>query len=119
MRPVRFSLFSCYLRYAPGLDRYHLYVCYGCPWAHRTLITRKLKGREDVVSVTVVSPRMGSEGWAFASADPFPGAEDDPVMGAKYLKEVYFSVEPEYAGRYVAMVNAFGFGFRFPPQAQN
>jgi putative glutathione S-transferase len=81
------------------LGRYHLYVSYGCPWASRTLIVRKLKGLEDTISMSAVSPRMDSNGWPFASVDPFPGAEDDPVYNARYLKDIYLSVEPHYQGR--------------------
>jgi len=84
----------------PEKDRYHLYVSYGCPWAHRTLITRKLKGLEDFVSLTVVSPRMDEDGWAFANVDPFPGAEDDPFHDSKHLKDVYLRVQPDYEGRF-------------------
>ena len=83
------------------LGRYHLYVSYGCPWASRTLIVRKLKGLEDIITVSIVSPRMDSNGWPFARVDPFPGAEDDPIYNARYLKDVYLSVEPHYQGRWV------------------
>lgn len=86
--------------YGP-IGRYHLYVSYGCPWASRTLIARKLKGLEDIVTVSIVSPRMDSNGWPFARVDPFPGAEDDPIYNARYLKDIYLSVEPQYQGRWV------------------
>ena len=86
--------------YSP-VGRYHLYVSYGCPWASRTLIARKLKGLEDIISVSIVSPRMDSNGWPFARVDPFPGAEDDPIYNARYLKDIYLSVEPQYQGRWV------------------
>ncbi len=72
--------------------RYHLYVSLACPWAHRTLIYRRLKGLEDLISVTVVEPLMGAEGWTIA-----PGA--DPVNGARRLHEVYTKAEPRYTGR--------------------
>ena len=55
----------------PG--RYHLYVSLACPWAHRTLIFRKLKGLEDLVSVSVVHPHMGEDGWSFENPDATPG----------------------------------------------
>ena len=87
--------------YCARLGRYHLYVSYGCPWASRTLIVRKLKGLEDVITVSIVSPRMDSNGWPFARVDPFPGAEDDPIYNARYLKDIYLSVEPHYQGRWV------------------
>ncbi|MCP4230411.1 MAG: glutathione S-transferase family protein, partial [bacterium] len=62
--------------------RYHLYVSLACPWAHRTLIFRKLKKLEDVISISVVDPRMGPMGWAFSSN---PGCVPDTVNNAKYL----------------------------------
>ena len=74
----------------PG--RYHLYVSYACPWAHRTLITRALRGLEAAVSVTVVEPKMPDEGWVF-------GADPDPIGGAKRLQDVYLRAEPKYTGR--------------------
>lgn len=78
----------------PG--RYHLYVCYACPWAHRTLIFRKLKKLEDVISISAVDPIMGSQGWEFSD---YPGSVPDSVNGARYLHEIYTAVEPEYTGR--------------------
>ncbi len=72
--------------------RYHLYVSLACPWAHRTLIFRKLKRLEDLVSVSVVDPHMGSEGWVLSE-----GA--DPVNGARRLYEVYLKADPGYSGR--------------------
>jgi putative glutathione S-transferase len=78
----------------PG--RYHLYVSYACPWAHRTLIFRKLKRLDDIVSVSVVDPRMGKNGWEFGD---FPGATDDDVNGATYLHEVYAKAKPGMTGR--------------------
>ncbi|HEX7451054.1 MAG TPA: hypothetical protein VF294_02145, partial [Polyangiaceae bacterium] len=62
--------------------RYHLYVSLACPWAHRTLIARQLKGLEAVVSVSVVHPHMGDFGWEFRE---FPGASPDPIFGAHFL----------------------------------
>ncbi len=78
----------------PG--RYHLYVSYACPWAHRTLIFRALKGLEDMVSVSVVNPFMGADGWTF---DPGPKVTGDTVNGAKRLYEVYLEADPHYTGR--------------------
>ena len=77
----------------PEKGRYHLYVSYACPWAHRTLIYRKLKVLEDIISVSVVAPDMLDDGWVF---DPgYPGATNDHVLGKSYLREVYQSVDPE------------------------
>jgi putative glutathione S-transferase len=75
----------------PG--RYHLYVSLACPWAHRTLIFRKLKGLENALSVSVVEPVMGAEGWAFSAALP------DHLNGAEYLHHVYTRARPDYSGR--------------------
>lgn len=76
--------------------RYHLYVSLACPWAHRTLVTRALKGLEDVVSVSVVHPHMGDDGWEFGE---YPGAIADPIHGARYLHEVYTHAKSDYTGR--------------------
>lgn len=76
---------------APG--RYHLYVSLACPWAHRVLIMRTLKGLERVVSVSVVEPVMGDEGWAFSSALP------DAVNGFAHLRRAYSATRPDYCGR--------------------
>jgi len=87
-------------RFAPEKGRYHLYVSYACPWAHRTLIVRKLKGLEDHIAVTVVSPRMGLNGWPFASADSFPGAEKDPHNNAQHIKDIYLKIDPDMTARF-------------------
>ncbi|KAJ6584347.1 glutathione S-transferase [Mycena capillaripes] len=91
-------------QFAPEKDRYHLYVSYGCPWATRTLIVRKLKGLEEIIPITVVSPRIGSNGWPFGNIDEFPGAEPDPLFKSSYIKELYFRAEPEYASRFTVPV---------------
>ncbi|KAI9508528.1 glutathione S-transferase [Russula earlei] len=85
-------------------DRYHLYVSYACPWASRTLIVRKLKALEDIIPVTVVSPRMGTDGWPFASADPFPGADADPLYQSRHVKDLYLRADPDYPGRFTVPV---------------
>lgn len=81
-------------RAEPG--RYHLYVSYACPWAHRTLIFRALKKLEDVISVSVVDHYMGAEGWTFNAID---GATPDHLFGAKRLYEIYTRADPAYSGR--------------------
>jgi glutathionyl-hydroquinone reductase len=78
----------------PG--RYHLYVSLGCPWAHRTVIMRKLKGLEDVISLSVVDPVISEEGWAFSDA---PGCIPDTVNGTHYLREIYTLADSHYSGR--------------------
>ena len=78
----------------PG--RYHLYICYACPWAHRTVIFRKLKKLEEAISISVVDPFMGSQGWEFSE---YPGSTLDTVNGAKYLHQIYTAAMPEYTGR--------------------
>ena len=76
--------------------RYRLYVAFICPWASRTLMARKLKGLEDVISVTVVNPSLSDEGWAFGE---YPGADTDPIFGASYMHEIYIRADPHFTGR--------------------
>jgi putative glutathione S-transferase len=76
----------------PG--RYHLYVSAACPWAHRTIIYRKLKRLEDVISLSVVDPVMSDQGWAFTD-----GGKPDTVNGFKYLHQAYTRTNPDYSGR--------------------
>ncbi|MCX2199236.1 glutathione S-transferase family protein [Pantoea agglomerans] len=82
--------------FAAEADRYHLYVALICPWASRALIARKLKGLESLISVTVVEPQLGAQGWCFGN---FPGAQQDPLNNAQYLHEIYTRVAPDYTGR--------------------
>ncbi|MFC5354927.1 glutathione S-transferase family protein [Azospirillum himalayense] len=77
--------------FQPEAGRYHLFVSLACPWAHRTLILRKLKGLEDAIGVTVVDPLMREEGWTFP--------EPDPITGSTRLHEVYTKADPTYSGR--------------------
>ena len=75
----------------PG--RYHLYVSHACPWAHRTMIVRALKGLEPHIDVSVVSPDMLEDGWTFAT--DFPGATGDTLMGLPFLRDVYLRSNPQ------------------------
>ena len=77
-------------------NRYHLYISYACPWASRTLIMRKLKGLEEMISISVVHPYMGENGWTFA---PGPDVIGDPLFQADYLYQIYTQAEPHYTGR--------------------
>ncbi|RVU34998.1 glutathione S-transferase family protein [Hwanghaeella grinnelliae] len=79
----------------PG--RYHLYVSLACPWAHRTLIFRTLKGLEEMIDVSIVSPLMLENGWTFR--DEFPGVVADPINGAEFAHQIYTAADPEYTGR--------------------
>ena len=81
-------------------DRYHLYVSLACPWAHRTLIFRKLKKLEDFLSVSVVDPLMLANGWEFKAEDErTPGATEDHIFGSSALWQVYTNADPKYSGR--------------------
>jgi len=76
--------------------RYHLYVSYACPWAHRTLIVRALKGLEDMISVSVVGMTMLENGWTFNEAD---GSTGDALHGAEFLHQIYTRADADYSGR--------------------
>ncbi|MEM7526324.1 MAG: glutathione S-transferase family protein [Pseudomonadota bacterium] len=77
--------------------RYHLYVSHACPWAHRTLIFRHLKGLEDHISHSVVHPFMGSDGWHFGA--DWDGATGDTLMGKPFMRDVYLEAKPDMTGR--------------------
>lgn len=77
-------------------DRYHLYVSYACPWAHRTLIMRSLKGLSEAISISAVDPYMGEDGWQFSD---FRGTIPDTVNNTQYLREVYAIADSNYTGR--------------------
>ena len=81
-------------RAEPG--RYHLYVSHACPWAHRVMIFRALKGLETMISVSVVHWHMAEHGWTFA---PGPGVVPDTLHGSTYLHQVYTRADPRYSGR--------------------
>ncbi|KOP26356.1 glutathionyl-hydroquinone reductase YqjG [Hapalosiphon sp. MRB220] len=76
--------------------RYHLYVSLACPWAHRTLIMREIKGLNDVISVSIVDPIMSDKGWKFSQA---PGAIPDFINHTQYLQDIYLKADPKYTGR--------------------
>ena len=76
--------------------RYHLYIALICPWASRTLMARKLKGLEDVISLSIVEPKMTDEGWRFGD---YPGAIPDNVNGATYMHQIYTKADPAFTGR--------------------
>ncbi len=76
--------------------RYHLYVSLACPWAHRTLIFRRLKGLESMISLSVVHWHMAEQGWQFSSG---PGVIGDPLFDADYLHQLYTQADTHYSGR--------------------
>lgn len=78
----------------PG--RYHLYVSLACPWAHRTLIFRKLKKLEGVISLSIVDPLMEENGWEFSD---YESSIEDSVNGSDYLHQIYTTAKPDYTGR--------------------
>jgi len=86
--------------FEPEPDRYHLYAAYSCPYAARTLITRNLKGLEDIIGVTMVGPHYGKLGWGFAGIDPFPGTDFEPFYNCDYLRDLYRLGHPDYDGRF-------------------
>lgn len=77
--------------------RYHLYVSYACPWAHRTLIFRALKGLTDHITVSVVHPDMLDDGWSFST--DYPGATGDTLYGLPFARDIYTKADPEVSGR--------------------
>jgi len=82
--------------YPAESDRYHLYVSLACPWAHRTIIMRRLKKLESAIGMTVVDPIRDERGWAFRNG---PGYSEDPINGFKYLSEAYKATAPNYNAR--------------------
>ncbi|MBM1221959.1 glutathione S-transferase family protein [Ponticoccus sp. SC2-23] len=77
--------------------RYHLYISHACPWAHRTLIFRKLKALEDHIGVSVVHPDMLSDGWTFST--DYDGATGDHLFGSDFLRDIYIRNDPKVSGR--------------------
>ena len=79
------------------VGRYHLYVSYACPWAHRTLIFRALKGLDEMIDVSAVHPDMLNDGWTFDT--DFPGATGDRLFGSKFMRDIYTRADPQISGR--------------------
>ncbi|KAH6635588.1 glutathione S-transferase [Chaetomium sp. MPI-SDFR-AT-0129] len=97
--------------FPPEKGRYHLFVSFACPWATRTLIARKLKGLEDVISFSAVHWHMSPKGWRFPTAEDTDAAGEnvipDPLEGHEsftHLRDVYFQVNPSYEGRFTVPV---------------
>ena len=82
--------------FAAAAGRYHLYVSLACPWAHRTLIMRALKGLEQIIPVSVTHWLMGEQGWSFAPAE---GVVADPLFNSRYMHEIYIRAETDYTGK--------------------
>jgi putative glutathione S-transferase len=80
-------------RFPAEADRYHLYICRACPWAHRAAMTRRLKGLEDAVSLSLVQPERYDQGWEFSDE------QHDPLYGKDYLREIYTEADPAFTGR--------------------
>lgn len=84
-------------QFDPEPNRYHLYIARGCPWAHRTALMRRLKGLTDVITMDIVAPHLGPEGWYF---DPeYTDSTADRVNSMQLLREVYRKADPEFTGR--------------------
>ncbi|KAF2703599.1 glutathione S-transferase Gst3 [Pleomassaria siparia CBS 279.74] len=104
------SVFRNFIEKKPGAefpaekDRYHLYVSYACPWAHRTLIVRKLKGLEGIIGFTNVHWHMSEKGWRFATPDekiPGENTVPDPLHpDFTHIRQIYFEQNPDYEGRF-------------------
>ncbi len=90
--------------YPPEANRYHLYISLACPWAHRTLIVRKLKGLDDVIGLSVVHYLMLDNGWEFKDELEDSACIPDTVNQFKYVKELYFQSDPDYTGRFTVPI---------------
>lgn len=77
-------------------NRYHLYVSLACPWAHRAIIYRQLKGLDSMIPMSVVNAYMGENGWNFEAGD---GVVADPIFNAQFLHQIYIQADPDYTGR--------------------
>ena len=83
--------------FAAEAGRYHLFVAYACPWAHRTLIFRSLKGLQDMIDVSFVHWFMGDKGWTFA--EDADGIVGDNLFGSEFAHQIYTKADPDYSGR--------------------
>ncbi len=83
--------------YPAASGRYHLYVSLACPWAHRTIILRALKGLEDAIAMSIVDPIRDEKGWAFRETDD--RTTGDPLHGWQYLSEAYTASDPSFDAR--------------------
>lgn len=110
--PCAPSLFVCVpplLLRLPNYTSTHRYVSMACPWAHRTLITRALKGLESAIATVVVHPYMGEDGWHFVDAKGEAGddsgrCEPEPLFGFHNLSQLYRKASPDYSGRFTVPV---------------
>ncbi|RIB10001.1 glutathione S-transferase [Gigaspora rosea] len=91
-------------KFTPERDRYHLYIAWSCPWAHRTVIMRALKGLEDIIGLSVVDPSLDEKGWKFSTPEETPGCIPDTVNNAQYISELYYKANPDYDGRFTVPV---------------
>jgi len=87
--------------YPPEANRYHLYISHACPWAHRTLIVRNLKGLQSVIGLSVVDWFLGKDGWTFSDRDH---CIPDTVNNFKFVKEIYFQTDPNYKDRFTVPI---------------
>jgi glutathionyl-hydroquinone reductase len=83
-------------RFPAEAGRYHVYVSYACPWAHRVMIVRSLRGLEHALGMSIVDPLMGDDGWAFTGS---PGSTLDQANGAGFLREIYKKAKDDFSGR--------------------
>jgi len=91
-------------QFEPEAGRYHLYISYACPWAHRTLIVRKIKGLEKVIGLSVVDYLMADKGWKFSTDEETPGCIPDTLHNSSHLRDLYFRANPNFEGRFTVPV---------------
>lgn len=91
-------------KFAAEPDRYHLYISWACPWAHRTAMVRQLKGLDKLIGLSVVDYLMLDQGWKFSTEEECPGAIPDTINGSSHIRDIYFKVNPDYQGRFTVPV---------------